>query len=77
MFLCAALLLLPLPVPFSNTIPAWAIMLMAGGLLERDGLFILAGYITALGAIVFFGAIGIFGLEVVDVIEKWALSLFH
>lgn len=75
--ICSALLLLPLPVPFSNSIPAWAIMLMAAGLLERDGLFILGGYITAGGAIVFFGLIGIFGLEVFDVMEKWVLGLFR
>jgi hypothetical protein len=76
-FLCAALLLLPLPVPFSNTIPAWAIMLMAAGLLERDGLFILGGHLASLAAFAFFGAIGIFGIEVFDVIERWALSLFR
>lgn len=77
MFICAALLLLPLPVPFSNSIPAWAIMLMAAGLLERDGLFIVGGYVTALGAIAFFSIIGFFGLEVFDVVEKWALGLFR
>ena len=77
MFLCSALLLLPLPVPFSNSIPAWAIMLMAAGLLERDGLFILGGYITALAAFAFFGVIGVFGMEVFDVIEKWVLSFFR
>ena len=37
------LLLLPLPVPFSNVVPAWGVMLIAAGLLERDGGFILAG----------------------------------
>ncbi len=69
--ICAALLLLPLPVPFSNTIPAWSIMLMAGGLLERDGGFIIAAYITSLLAVAFFGAIAIFGVEAVDSLWKW------
>jgi len=41
---CAIILLLPLPIPFSNTFPAWAILLIAAGNLERDGLFILLGY---------------------------------
>jgi hypothetical protein len=41
MLLAALSLLLPLPIPFTNSFPAWAILLMAGGiLLERDGLFI-------------------------------------
>ncbi len=69
--ICAALLLLPLPVPFSNTIPAWAVLLIAGGLLERDGVFILAGYISTFLAIGFFVAIAIFGVEVVEVLWHW------
>ncbi len=69
--ICAVLLLLPLPIPFSNTVPAWSIMLMAGGLLERDGGFIIAAYITSLLAVAFFGVIAIFGVEAVDFIWKW------
>ena len=52
--ICALLLLLPLPLPFSNVIPAWGIMLIAGGLLERDGKFILAGYVATVGSVVYF-----------------------
>jgi len=43
MLLAALALLLPLPIPFTNNFPAWTILLLATGLLERDGLFILAG----------------------------------
>lgn len=68
---CALLLLLPLPVPFSNAVPAWGILLVAGGLLERDGGFILAGYIVSLAAVVFFGAIGVFGLGIVERAWQW------
>jgi hypothetical protein len=68
---CALMLLLPLPIPFSNAIPAWAIMLTCAGLLERDGIFILAGYFTTLLGVVFFGAIGIFGVEVLDFVWAW------
>lgn len=38
-------LALPLPIPLSNLIAAWAIFLISFGLLEDDGLFILIGYI--------------------------------
>jgi hypothetical protein len=69
--ICASMLLLPLPVPFSNVVPAWGIMLIAGGLLERDGAFILAGYVAALFTLAFFGAIALFGVEAVDFIWKW------
>ena len=52
--IAALVLVLPLPIPFTNSFPAWAILLVAAGLLERDGLFILAGYlIFALGVLYF------------------------
>ena len=69
--ICALMLLLPLPIPFSNIVPAWGILLIAGGLLERDGRFIIAGYVASLITIVFFGAIAIFGVGAVDFIWKW------
>lgn len=69
--ICASMLLLPLPVPLSNAIPAWGIMLIAGGLLERDGRSIIAGYIAALLTIAFFGAIAIFGVEAMNSLWKW------
>lgn len=55
LLLAAALaLLLPLPIPFTNSFPAWTILLLAAGLLERDGGFILAGYVMfALGVLYF------------------------
>ncbi len=70
--ICAALLLLPLPVPFSNAVPAWGIMLMAGGLLERDGIFIMGGYLGTVASVAFFSAIAIFGVETVDFLWHWA-----
>ncbi|MES2694288.1 MAG: exopolysaccharide biosynthesis protein [Verrucomicrobiota bacterium] len=55
---CALMLLLPLPLPFSNVIPAWGIMLIAGGLLERDGKFIIGGYVATLGGLIYFALSG-------------------
>jgi len=37
LLLAALTLLLPLPIPFTNSFPAWAILLLAGGLLGRTG----------------------------------------
>lgn len=70
--ICATMLLLPLPIPFSNVVPAWGIMLIAGGLLERDGAFIIGGYVATLITIAFFAAIAIFGVEAVDFLWQWA-----
>jgi hypothetical protein len=44
--------LLALPIPLGNMLPALAISLIALGVLERDGLWVLAGLITAGLAIV-------------------------
>lgn len=49
------LLMVPFPlVPFANTLPALAVLLLSLGILERDGLFILAGYVTIVGTVVYF-----------------------
>src|ERR1700751_1774932 len=48
-------LMLPLPIPFSNSIPAWAVVLLAVGMMEKDGLCVLLGHLTAMGPVVFIG----------------------
>jgi hypothetical protein len=53
----ALLLSLPLPIPFTNLIPAYTILFLVIGLLESDGLFILAGYGLTTATTVFFGNI--------------------
>lgn len=50
------LLLFPLSfVPFSNTLPAVAVLLLSAGMLQRDGLLILLGYLFLLATVVYFG----------------------
>jgi len=52
------LLMFPLGlVPFSNTLPALAILFLAVGMLQRDGVFILLGYIFIVLTVVYFGAL--------------------
>jgi hypothetical protein len=49
------LLLFPLSfVPFSNTLPALAILFFALGMLQRDGYFIIAGYVALVATIAYF-----------------------
>ncbi|TAK09353.1 MAG: exopolysaccharide biosynthesis protein [Candidatus Manganitrophaceae bacterium] len=43
----AFVLSLPLPIPFTNTLPAWSILLIAAGMMENDGAVIIAGYLMA------------------------------
>lgn len=51
-------LLLMLPVPFGNMAPSVAICLIALGVLERDGVWVIAGLIASLGATVWVLALG-------------------
>lgn len=53
-FILGILLALPLPVPLTNLVAAWGILLMSLGMLEDDGLFVSIGYGIALGCIIFF-----------------------
>jgi hypothetical protein len=45
---CGIFLSLPLPIQFTNSIPAIAIVLLLLGMIERDGLFILLGELMSL-----------------------------
>jgi len=70
--LIAALeLLLPLPIPFSNALPAWAIVLTAGGLLERDGLAVLLGYIVFAASVAYFVFIGDATWQGIEALWHW------
>jgi hypothetical protein len=42
---------LALPIPFGNMLPAFAICLIALGILERDGVWVAAGTVVGLGAL--------------------------
>jgi hypothetical protein len=71
MLAAACVLLLPLPVPFSNGFPACAILLIAGGLLERDGLAIIAGYAMAAMGVLFFWFLGESAVQLVEWLKAW------
>jgi len=67
----ALLLALPLPIPFTNMIPAWAILLIALGLMERDGLFIAAGHGALVLSVAYFSLLGGSVLQSVHWITDW------
>jgi hypothetical protein len=48
---------LPLPIPFSNSLPAIVILLMALGILEEDFRVIVVAYIGAIANVLFFGGL--------------------
>jgi len=60
LFIGGALLILPLPIlPFSNTLPGWAVLVLAAGILQRDGLLILLGYVLNIATILYFGIVAL------------------
>jgi hypothetical protein len=75
LMLAAALaLLLPLPIPFTNSFPAWTILLVAAGLLERDGAFVLAGYVVFAAGVLYFIFLGDAAVRLVHVAVEWLRS---
>ena len=71
MFLAALCLLLPLPIPFTNSFPAWVILLMAGGLLERDGVFVLAAYVVFAAGVAYFLLLGEAAQQLIEAVRAW------
>lgn len=71
MLVAALALLLPLPIPFTNSFPAWTILLVAAGLLERDGAFVLGGYIVFAAGVVYFVFLGDAAVRLVHVAVEW------
>ncbi len=61
---CGLLLLLPLPVPFSNAFPALTIILLAAAGLERDGAVFIAGCVQFVLCLGFFALLCLGGSEV-------------
>jgi hypothetical protein len=70
-FISGLLLMLPLPIPFSNILPAITIIFLAGALLERDGYFVIAGVLAFVVDAAFFSAIFLGGAAVVNWLEDW------
>jgi hypothetical protein len=64
--LSGLLLLLPLPIPLSNTLPALTVVLLAAGAMERDGLFFLAGCATFILTLGYFGLLALGGAHLLD-----------
>lgn len=60
------MLLLPLPIPFSNFLPAATILLLSAAALVRDGLCFGAGCVMFLLSLVFFGALPLGGVMIFD-----------
>ena len=70
------LLLLPLPVPLSNTLPALTVVFLAGAMLERDGGAVLVGFLMFGVMLLFFAALAFGGAGAVHWVTQGFENLF-
>lgn len=54
LILSAALFIFPLPIPLTDTLPAFGVFFLAAGTLECDGYLILAGYAVVIITAIYF-----------------------
>jgi hypothetical protein len=66
----AATLMAPLPIPFSNVLPAYGILFTAFGTLQRDGWLVIAGYLMFVLTVAYIALVSYFGMS-------WMYGLFH
>lgn len=69
--LSGLMLVLPLPFPFSNSLPAWTVILLSAGALARDGLFFLAGCLSFVVGAAYFVLLAISGQYVLERFLPW------
>jgi hypothetical protein len=63
--------MLPVPLPLANMVAALPMLLVALGLLEHDGRFVVAGYLAAIPCAIFYVALILLGLEGMRQIMGW------
>jgi len=59
-------LVLPLPVPFSNGLPGWTVLLLSAAALERDGVCYIAGCVMFMVSAAFFVLLALGGMELFE-----------
>jgi hypothetical protein len=68
----ALCLFLPLPLPFSNFIPAYGIVMLSFGILRKDGLLIVYGHTLLVLAVAYFATaavVSFFGIQSLGVLD--------
>jgi hypothetical protein len=66
-----------LPIPLGNQLPALAVIVFAFGLIERDGLAVLIGWVLSVIAIAWNSAIVFFGAELSMFLYRWGTETWE
>ena len=70
------LIVAPFPgIPFSNSLPAMAVAMVAVAEMEEDGLFLVGSLIALLASVFYLGAVGFAAFELVRRALDWAAGL--
>lgn len=69
------MLMLPFPLPFSNSLPAWTVLLLAAGTLGRDGLFFFAGCVSFATSVAYFALVFLGGIEAIERLPRLIAEL--
>ena len=72
--LLAMLLFLPLPIPFTDFIPAVSILLLSVSCLEDDSYLLLLGYAASIFTVGYFLSVGYVGVEIIKSVLYYLLS---
>ncbi|MDX6767019.1 MAG: exopolysaccharide biosynthesis protein [Candidatus Methylacidiphilales bacterium] len=75
--ICGFLLMLPLPIPFTNVFPAFTVVLLACAMVEHDGVTALVGLIFFLITVALFALIAWGGAAAVDWAIDWLVQSFR
>ncbi len=67
----AFFLMLPLPIPFTNMLPALSVVILAAGMMEEDGAAIVAGYFIGIATWVYFIFLWWVGKAGVEIGTQW------
>ena len=63
--LLALLLFLPLPVPFTDFMPAISMLMLSLSILEKDSYLMIIGFVAGILTIIYFMSIGYVGIEII------------
>ena len=72
----AFLLFLPLPIPFTDLIPAVSILVLSLSTLEKDTYLLIVAYLLTIFALVYFASVGYVGVEIIKVVLSRIFSIF-
>ncbi len=75
LMLSGLLLLLPLPIPLTNSFPALTIVLLAARAMERDGLCFVAGCVAFTLTLAYFGLLAFGGTHLLDNLRHTVFGL--